>query len=197
MRRLFRNKKQKSEQDETVIIFHEDFYRQIELVPVENYFERNSFIENLPDNAASEYGFEYCRARKEQPIKISERKIYLEPIKELFTPLASDYFTHVEAAYGSTVTYKKENTVVWGFDRYGVFAETDKDGIVESIYLCQNNKFFIDNNGDTLSKALFLLGQQYDLVLIDWNQEIIIRFYSKPEIEKYLVKILNFDVHSH
>ncbi len=189
---LFKKKKPKAGQEETVIVFHEDFYRQVEFVPEENYFERNNYINNLPPNQGGESGFEHCIAREEQPIKTSTRQIPLEEIRELLSPLASSFFTHVEAAYGTTVTYRKENTVVWGFDGYGIFVETDKADIVQNIYITHNSHFDIVGNGIPIAKALILLGQKHKLVLIDWDQEIVIRIALKHITYQYLRDTYHF-----
>ena len=175
------------------IYFHEDDYRQIELVPQENFHDNLKFITEESVNVnSSEYGFESIIERKEQKLKLSDRNISLIEICKILDPICLSFSEYVETGYGQAV-FVAGNTVVWGFERYGIFVKYNKDFIVEAIWLCSSFLFSQDNSGKTLSKALSAIADVYKLILIDWNKEIIVSINMVGELEKYLNMVLGFD----
>ncbi len=173
------------------IYYHEDFYRQKELVPEENYFSAGRFIDEYPTKEGSIYGFYGITSRPEQKVKLLDRSIPFEDIKKALDVLCFLYSEDVETGYGSTEV-KDENSVVWGFEQYGIFAKR-RENHVEAIWLCSSYLFPKDRAGQHLSKALFMLTHLYNLVLIDWDSEIICRFNSESSVKNYLTQNLAFD----
>jgi len=68
------------------IFYHEDFYRQIELVPEENYFASTRFIHDLPPKDGSIYGIKSMTTRPEQKIKLVDRMISFEELSKILLP---------------------------------------------------------------------------------------------------------------
>lgn len=172
------------------IFYHEDFYRQIELIPEENYFSASRFITELPPTETSEHGIYNLTTRPEQKVTLLDRNISIVGIKNILDPIGLLYSEDVETGYGRT-TLKDENTLVWGFERYGIFVKQNK-GYAEALWLCNSSLFSPDNTPKFLSLALFSLMEYYSLVLIDWNKELICRAASEQNIKEYLAQNLAF-----
>jgi hypothetical protein len=177
---------------ENVIFFHEDFYKQIELIPRQNYFAANRVIEELPEPNGSGAGFLSCTIRPEHLVKVEDLKIPFNDVKSLLDPLALSFHNKITSGY-STTTYKVENTVAWAFERFGIFIEHE-EGIVNSIWLCKSAKFPSDNTGKVLIQALKTLSINFNLILADWNQEVIVDISKEKKLNNYLVDVLAFEL---
>lgn len=176
------------------IFLHEDLYRQIEIIPEENYFATHKYIEeDLPEKELEGYGFKYCVQRVEEPIKIILKHIALDSLDKLFSPSAYVYSDEIKAGYSNT-SYKIENCVCWGFERYGVFAEFVGDDNVCSLWLCNSHKFNPSNTGAKLLEVLVQLGINYQLILVDWNLEVTVKLSSVGKVKAYLINELKFNV---
>jgi hypothetical protein len=173
------------------IFYHEDFYKQIELAPEENYFAAGRFINELPPKEGSIYGFSNITVRPEQKIKLLDRKIPFEEIKTILDPISLLYSENVKTGYGQSA-WKDKNTVVWGFEQFGLFVKHQKS-FVEAIWISDSPAFPQDKNGKHLSKAIFTISKTYALILIDWNKEIICRIRSEDDVREYLFQNLSFD----
>jgi hypothetical protein len=173
------------------IFYHEDFYRQIELVPEENYFAVGRFIDELPPIEGSIYGFKNMTVRSEQKITLLDRKILFKDIKNILDPICLLYSENVETGYGQSA-WKDKNTVVWGFEQFGLFVK-HQGSFVEAIWVSDSPAFSQEKNGKHLSKAIFTISKTYALILIDWNKEIICRIRSEEDVREYLFQNLSFD----
>ena len=179
------NKKKES------VFFHEDFYKMKELLPEENYFATNKYISDLPNENSNEYGYTNINIISKQPIQLKENKISFKDVEDLLNPISLSFFNKVESGFGNT-TYVKSNTVVWGFERFGIFVEFQNNSI-QNIWLCESHLFSTSNNGYQLQKALNLIGKNYKLILADWDKGIVIRISSLSSLKKYLTNELMFE----
>jgi hypothetical protein len=173
------------------IFYHEDFYRQIELVPEENYFAAGRFIDDQLPREGSIYGFPNIVVRSEQKIKIADRNILIEEIRKILDAVSLSYSENVTTGYGKSV-WKEKNTVVWGFEQFGLFIKYEKT-FINAIWLSDSPVFPQLRTSQHLAKAIFSISKQYSLILIDWNKEIICRIRSENDVREYLYQNLSFD----
>jgi hypothetical protein len=173
------------------IYYHEDFYRQIELVPEENYFAANRFIDDLPPIEGSIYGFKNIAVRPEQKIKLLDRRIPFEETCKILNSISLFYSKNVTTGYGQSV-WRDTNTVVWGFEQFGLFVKY-QNSFVEAIWLSDSPVFSQLKTSQHLAKAIFSISKEYSLILIDWNKEIICRIRSQNDVREYLYQNLSFD----
>ncbi len=90
------------------IFFHEDFYREIELIPQPNYFKTYRDInENITPNGIQQ-GYFTIRQRKEPTIKIENIKIKIDDITNILQPYILKYFHSVTTGYGNVTLPKKD-----------------------------------------------------------------------------------------
>lgn len=175
----------------SAIFYHEDFYRQIELMPEENYFTTGRFIDELPPKESSIYGINNITVRPEQKIKLLDRKIPVEEVSKILSPISLSYSENVTTGYGQSA-WKEKNTVAWGFEQYGIFVKKEAK-FIEAIWLSDSPVFPQLKTSKHLTDAIFSISKQYSLILIDWNKEIICRIGSQNDVREYLYQNLSFD----
>ncbi len=167
------------------IFYHEDFYRQIEIIPQENYFKALKNINDNSINYDSENGFVSILERVEQKIKTEDLNIQFDSVYQKLNRLTIKKYDIVKTGYSNTITIKK-NTVALGFERIALFFELTQSCIIKNIWLCQSidlPKVSISNN---LLNAMVALGTEYNLILVDWNEELAIRLSSIKAVKSYL-----------
>jgi hypothetical protein len=180
---------------EGAIFYHEDFYKQIELVPEGNYFKTIRDISDVNDLHGyandKEHGFYKILERGTINVKTESSNIDFEIVKKELIPFAFIFFTKVKTGYGRSLTVK-ENTFAFGFERVAIFFETTTKGTIKTIWLAQSSDLPKANNPINLLKALLILGSHFKLILIDWNEEVVIRINSEERIQQYLQEAFAF-----
>ncbi|WPV70285.1 hypothetical protein [Chitinophaga sp. LS1] len=168
------------------VFFHEDSYCQIELLPKQNYQDIGSF----PVQEENSFGFEHMLVRDKPLFPTVNLGISTQEMESLLARNAINYFPVVNTGY-STYRVVKEDTVVYGFERLGVFVES-KQSIVKNVWLGFSSLFTASESCDYLFKVLELIGEKYPLILVDWNGEVIVRLQEVDEIQHYLESEFGF-----
>jgi hypothetical protein len=178
---------------EDSIFYHEDFYRQIELVPQANYFKVRREI-STANAETPENGWLTIRERGEHFIKTEDVKIEIELVRQALTPFILKEFKTVTTGYGSSVTTRK-STIAFGFERLALFFELDEThSIVLNIWMTQSTLLPMDNSGKNLFQALITLGIKYQLILVDWDEEVAIVLTATHNVQKYLTERFSFNM---
>lgn len=178
---------------EDPIFCHEDFYRQVELVPEENYFKTLRDISTIPNtDNKSEYGFNTAIERGEQKIKTEDLNIHIASVQEALHPFIIKQFKKVTTGYGTSVDIK-QNTIALGFERLALFFELNHKSIVKNIWVCQSTVLPKINNPEKLLNALLVLGTHFKLILVDWNEEASVRLINEKNVRDYLKQTFAFN----
>lgn len=182
-----KNNKNSSGISENSLYLHEDFYCQVELVPIENSAdlkEENQKIDEFANEHSDGMGFTDVYVRNGQDFKTSKRSI---PIKE-FEHLMNTYgFQKVDKVYSGYGSYKETSVSTWGFklDSSAIFCDFKND-IIENIWI-DGFRFSKDSeNKNLLINVLFVLGEKWNLILNDWDLTETIDLSSKKAIEDYI-----------
>jgi|GEM_PF-2281628 len=172
------------------VFFHEDYENQIELIPEQNYFRALLDLENLPAKDEIHYGFPNAIIRREHLVQITDLKICQDEFLKLLGAISINYFNKVSTGYGNSTQIKK-NTVAFGFERLGIFVSFDAK-IITNIWICLSPLFIQSNHCPKLLSALHILGSTYNLALIDWDEEIIVRLSNLATIKEYLINAFEY-----
>lgn len=173
--------------------YHEDFYRQIEIIPAENYFRAQRDLQAYnSEEQDDQFGFTQMRERNEHKIETEQLNINIEILKNDLSPYVIEYFSKIRTGYSSTETVKL-NTIALGFERLAIYFEYNNKDIIKHIWVWQSPDLPNSSKCDNLVTALLVLGIRYNLILIDWIEELIVRLSSKKNIQKYLTENFNFD----
>ncbi len=167
------------------IFVHEDFLKMIEFLPKENYFSAARYIkEKLNDFKGDEYGFEDIKVIEKPKISLEEKSIKFKTLYDLLLPISSFYIKKVNSGYGSTVVYELKNTVMFGYDYFGIYASYNEEDIIIDLWMWDCNN--IEGDGKNLLKALNLIGRELNLILIDWREPLLVNLVIQHKIENYL-----------
>lgn len=174
--------------EKTSVFFHEDDYCQIEIIPEENFFVESKKIEEGKIKL-EENGFLEIFARKPYLIKTVTRHIDIDSFENDAKQFAFKKFETINTGYSQT-TISKSDTVAFGFENYVLFANYTSQQIVENIWVSYFPSIIAENvYPERLEMSLHLLGKKWGLILIDWNEELVVRLSSLPLIREYLKMI--------
>lgn len=176
------------------VIIDEDSFKQIELVPEENYFFINQYLESLKSNRAINGSAPLSRKNFNiNKYPVIKCRIDLKKMNSILDKFSYNYFNDVRLGYGEFST-KFEKIAVWGFERYGIFAEYNEDLQITSLWIANSGLFHKSITGDKLFQALAEVGELFNMILIDWDSEILVRINSVDNLRFYLVDNFNFTI---
>jgi len=187
---IFRNKKQQPEKalktfDGTSIFYHEDDFRQVEIVPSDNLSILVAESEKV-DTFAKEHfdgsGFTDIDVRNDKnKTKLNQWRIDPNDLEKILGSLGLDRIPNVLTGYGQNYREHHKDCVAFGNDDCAVYYNF-KDNVVEHIWF--TNHWSMDR--ERLAKSLHELGKQWNLLLQDWNLTITVDLKDKGSIDQYL-----------
>ncbi|WP_299432036.1 hypothetical protein [uncultured Aquimarina sp.] len=177
--------------------FHEDDFKRIELIPNKNYFFSKKYLEETVisnDKLDNEHGFSSIKVLDDQPIALIDEKILVSEVEEVLDKITSKRTDNIKKGYSNSYT-KVKKTKAWGLEYMAVLVET-KEKYTESIWLLEIGGSLIieDSRGQKLLQLLLKLGNNFNLILIDWRKEILIDISDQEQTENYLVEELGYNL---
>jgi len=173
--------------DKDAVYFHEDSFCQVEFIPRENMFYLKKENEDVNQFATEHFdglGYTDAYARDENPIKIIDKKIVFDKIDNILIELGLEKIVQVYSGYGST-SWKCENTFVYRIEEAEIFISTEGE-IIKDFWI-EGFRFFEDYEiKNKLKKILLTIGNEYDLLLNDWNITVVVDLKKETQIENYL-----------
>lgn len=179
------DKLQKSK-EEPSIFYHEDDYRQIEIVPSDNIDDLKTEAQKVNDFASNHFdgsGFTEIYVRKDNNTELKERKITPHDLEQKLVILGLDRIANVRTGYGQTHQKSVTDCIAFGKDYSAVYYEY-RDNVVQHIWFTNPGNI----NREQLVHCLNSLGMQWKLVLQDWNHAMTVDLSNKQTITEYLNK---------
>ena len=184
---IFKNKKNTPKFEGKVLDYHEDEFLMVELIPSENAVylkEDQDAIDDINENHSTSFGFDKIHILSEKKHKTFERKIKFERIVELIEESSLQKFDIVTTGYGS-MQYESENTIAYGKKSSAIIIEI-KNEFVEHIWF-DLKPVSIEIDQKLILKPLILkISKQWDFILADWYQNLVIDSKIEIELDKYL-----------
>ena len=187
---FFRKKKSQPEKPlETfvgpTIFYHEDDYRQVEIIPNDNLSNLKAESKKVEEFAKENFdgtGFTnmYVRSDKDK-IELNQRKINPEEFEKIISQLGLERIPNVLTGYGQIFRELHKDCIGFGKDYTAIYYDF-KDNVVQHIWL--TNHWSLDK--EKLGECLLELGKRWNLLLQDWNLTVTIDLKDKSEIENYL-----------
>ncbi|MEO1031621.1 MAG: hypothetical protein AAFX55_09465 [Bacteroidota bacterium] len=165
------------------IFFHEDAYKQVELIPEENFDELIKQARNVQDFVKQHFdqgGYTDIMIRKENGFKLIQRRIKLEELDSILSDLPIKKYTEVSTGI-KPEEMKSPNTFGYGENYNGIFFDFESD-FVKGIWIAGTPEV----HNEKLVQALNTIGTKWNLLLMDWNSLELIDLKNKEQIEKYL-----------
>ena len=179
----------KTELDADEIYMHEDFYLQVELIPLENseYLEKeNEAVIDFSKEHSDGYGFADIYVRNEVKTKTTKRNIKVEDFEELVTNIGFIKKRNVYTGY-STYRVKCDNTNAYSIDGAAIYCDY-KNGVIENIWI-DNFRFNQESQYiNEMVECLYKVGNQWDLTLNDWDLAEKVNLMDKSAIRIYITE---------
>ncbi|QNR24538.1 hypothetical protein [Croceimicrobium hydrocarbonivorans] len=165
------------------IFYHEDDYRQVELLPSENFNDLIKQAENLQDFAEQHFdamGYTELMVREDKGLKLSQRGIGTKELDSCLCELGLEKYTEVSTGIRPGEMESK-NTMAYGQNYKAIFFDYEVD-TVQDIWIAGTP----DVDKTLYAEVLHKLGMKWNLLLMDWNSLELIDLRNKAQIEKYL-----------
>ncbi len=166
------------------IFFHEDDYRQKEIIPSENLNVVTNQIE-LIKKASKEnfdgYGYKDLIIRKENSILLRDKNIKTRELDSILEKLNIQKHTVVTTGYGQSYRVKSENTIGYGIGYSAIYYNFDNE-YVTNIWFTHFGEFEKPILVDVLNE----IGRRWNLSLVDWSREESVDLVNKDKVETYL-----------
>lgn len=173
----------KVNEESNSIFYHEDDYKQVEIIPFENFKELIKQAENVQDFAEKHFergGYTDMMVREENGFKLKQRGIEPKELDLILSELPFKKYTNVSTGIRPG-EMNSENTYGYGENYNGIFFDFESDSVT-GIWISgspeMKNKEFVE--------ILNKIGNKWSLLLMDWNSLELIDLKDKEQIEKYL-----------
>jgi len=180
----FRNNKRQKDNDQPFLFFHEDDFRQIELIPKENFDQAKSQSNEILEFSEKNFdgiGYTNIYIRNDNNIHLQVRKISVEELDELLLKIGFYKVPKVITGYGQDYRVIASNTIGFGQDYAAIYYDF-QENIVTNIWLTQPYNI----NMEKIISFLEEVGKKWDLLLADWEATEIIDLSDKEAIINYL-----------
>lgn len=173
--------------NEYIPLFWEDHYCQIEIVPFENktFIERQvKQIEELSVKSRSEHGFTETFARASMPVPTISKEIRVDYLERTLTDFQFPKAKQIQYEQSKILDCESGKTKAFGFSNFTIFFDTEGE-FVKNIWI-HIGLIVSVQQFDLILAALYSLGEECELVLIDWNSLELFKLDDKLQIQKYL-----------
>jgi hypothetical protein len=167
--------------------FWEDDYCQIEIVPFENktFIQKQvRQIEDLSAKSSTGYGFKETFVRGPMPIPTISKEIRVDYFEWTLTGLQFQKAKHIRFGEREILDCETGNTKAFGFLNFTIFFDTEGE-FLKNIWI-HIGLIVSAPQLDLIQTALYILGKECELVLVDWNSLELTDLANKKQIESYL-----------
>lgn len=189
IKKFYSSKNEEESQILDGIYFHEDYFRQVEFLPRENYKflkNENLKVKNFSEEHSDGNGlFTDIYLRQEnEPKSILEKKIELNDLESTLNNLELEKVENVYTGYSSHKE-KCSNMIAFKYDDAEIFIGL-KENIIADLFVTGFRFFEDEKTKMKLENILYDIGTKYDLILNDWDLTEVIDLKDRNEIKKYL-----------
>ena len=182
------NKKILFDPGEYVPSFWEDDYCQIEIVPSENrtFIQKQSEqIDELATKSRTDYGFTEIFGRGPMPATTVSKEISVDYFEKTLTDFKFQKARHIRYDKNEILNCETGKTKAFGFSNFTIFFDTE-DEFVKNIWI-DIGLIVSAPQFDLIQDALYTLGEECELILIDWNSLELFDLADRNHIQKYLM----------
>lgn len=167
--------------------FWEDDFCQIEVVPNENkefILKTLAKICDLANQSSTGFGFTEIFGRGEMPVPTFSREIRADYLEKLLTGFEFEKAKSIRYNHREIIDCETGPTKAYGFPNFTVFFDTDGE-FVKNIWL-SIDRVVSGTQYDSLKSALYSLGEECEMVLVDWNGLELFDLRDKTQIGQFL-----------
>jgi hypothetical protein len=174
--------------NEYVPAFWEDDYCQIEVVPFENkmFIQKQSRqIDELAIKSKTDYGFTETFGRDKMPTTTISKEIRVDYFENTLTGFQFEKAKQIRYDKNEILDCETGKTKAFGFSNFTIFFDTE-DEFVKNIWI-HIGLIVSVTQFELIESALYSLGEDCGLILIDWNSLELFDLADKMQIQKYLM----------
>jgi len=174
------------------IYFHEDFYGQQELVPVQNLFSKRNEADVTTEKSEEAWtgnGFITAYVIEETKYPLDRLEISVTDFENISKEHALFHFRQVYTGYSSHRELKAD-TLAFGYENYSLFYEFSGNIITKAWIVYTSFSDTLRVYPQRLHSVLLKLGQVYGLILVDWNESQAIVLSNESVLARYINETL-------
>ena len=174
--------------NEYVPSFWEDDHCQIEVVPSENktFIKKQAGqIGEVASKSRNDYGFTATFERGSMPVTTSSKEIRVDYFEKTLTRFQFQKARHVRYDKNEILNCESGKTKAFGFSNFTIFFDTEGE-FVKNIWI-HIGLIISAPQFDLIQNALYTLGEECELILIDWNSLELFDLSDRNQIQKYLM----------
>lgn len=174
--------------NEYIPSFWDDDYCQIEIVPVENIdfiTKQIGKIDDLSAKSRDGLGFTDIFVRGQMPTPTISKEVRVDYLERTLMSFQFPKAKHIRFDGREILDCETGDTRASGFSNFTIFFDTQGD-FVKNIWI-DIGLIVSAPQFDIIQAALYTLGEECELVLIDWNSSELFDLADKTQIEKYLM----------
>ncbi|WP_353483115.1 hypothetical protein [Haliscomenobacter sp.] len=188
--KLFRQRitlKKEVKADSYLPLFWEDDYCQIEIVPFENkeyILKTIGQISDLANKSRTDFGYTETFGRGQMPTNTFSKEIRIDYFEKQLTGFEFEKAKNINYDSHKILNCELGTTKAFGFSNFIIFFDTE-DEFVKNIWLSISLIVSVRQH-DFIKSALYCLGEECEMVLIDWNSLELFDLRDRTQIDKYL-----------
>lgn len=176
--------------NEYVPSFWEDDYCQTEIVPSENrdfIKEQSQQIDDLASKSKTQHGFTETFGRGPMPVTTFSREIRIDYFENTLTGFQFEKAKHIRFNKNEVLDCETGKTKAFGFSNFTIFFDTEEE-FVKNIWV-DIGLIISVTQFNLIEDALYSLGEECGLILIDWNSLQIYDLADKTQIQDWLMRM--------
>lgn len=184
---IFRQKPKKLTDNGHRFDYHEDDFCRVEMRPRESLDELKKDlvqIDEINKNHSSDFGFSKIHVIQEGKVKTADRQIAIQDLEKIIQKTGFKKFDRITTGYGSQV-YASEHTIGYGKQGCALLMEVNQ-GHVDHIWFDYYPTADKTENIDKIFQYISEISVKWNLILVDWNQEIVVDSENEHTLMKYL-----------
>jgi hypothetical protein len=187
--KIFRRITNPKIENESLPSFWEDDYCQIEIIPrrnIENIKSTIKQIDNFTENTKTEYGYTDIFVREGLPFPTKNEEYRIDAFEMQLIERGFKKATQIRYDSSTIITCSNKTSNALSLTCFNFFYDCDEEflkNIWVSTSLINSKEHF-----DIILKTLYVLGESYDWILIDWNSSELVDLTNKNQIKNYLMK---------
>lgn len=173
--------------DEFIPTLWEDDFCQIEIVPCENkefIITQSQGISDLAEKSKSGLGFSETFERGSMPFPTLSKEIRADYLEYFFSGFELPKAKQIRYETSEIIDCRNGKTKAFGYSNFTIFFEKE-DEFAKNIWLSVG-LFVSVKQFELIKSVLYSLGEENELVLIDWNSLELTDLRDRRQIDEYL-----------
>lgn len=184
---FFKQNPAKSADDSHKFDYHEDDFCRVEMRPRENLEELKRDLIQIDDINkinSSDFGYSKVHLIQEGKVKTVDRQIRIDDLEKIIQKTGFKKFEKITTGYGSQV-FDSEYSTGYGIKGCALLFEVNQH-CIDYIWFRYYPNSEQTKNIDKIFDYISEISKKWNLILVDWNQEVEVDSQNEQTLMKYL-----------